>query len=41
VCEQPAAQVVRIAMESALGAEGAACEGAWVLTAENDGLAVT
>jgi homoserine kinase len=41
VCEQPAATVVRTAMESALGAEGAACEGAWVLAAENDGLAVT
>jgi homoserine kinase len=41
VCKQPAAHVVRAAMESALGAEGAACDGSWVLAAENDGLAVT
>jgi homoserine kinase len=41
VCAQPTAQAVRAAMESALEAEGAVCDGSWVLAAENDGLAVT
>ncbi len=40
VCEEPAAAVVRRAMESALKDAGVGCDGSWSLAADNDGLAV-
>jgi homoserine kinase len=40
VCEAPAAPAVRPAMEAAIIAAKVACEGSWILSADNDGLAV-
>ena len=40
VCEEPAAAVVRQAMEAALKDAGVGCDGSWSLAADNDGLAV-
>lgn len=40
VCEEPAAPVVRQAMEAALKEARVGCDGSWVLTADNDGLVV-
>jgi homoserine kinase len=40
VCEEPAAAVVRRAMEAALKDAGVGCDGSWSLAADNDGLAV-